>query len=297
MEAPFPETDFDFEKYGRRTRFLDKLKGTSPRINIILFLLTIATTWLVQGFWYSLSIITILLTHEMGHYLMCRRHGIGATLPYFIPLPFPPFGTMGAVIKMESRIPDRRVLFDVGVAGPLAGLALTIPAIIVGLKLSHIIPLTSVPPASYRLGESFLFSLISKLVIGEIPEGYDVILHPLAFAGWAGLFVTALNLLPIGQLDGGHITYALLGRRSVIVFRLTLFMFIAICLFLFMGWFLLILLLMWFGFKHPPPLNDLIPLDRKRKLIGAFMLVIFAISFTPIPFLDVKGIIWYIFHH
>lgn len=294
MEAPFPETDF--EKYHRRSWFLDKLKGTNPRINIILFLLTVATTWLVQGFWYSLSIITILLTHEMGHYLMCRRHGVAATLPYFIPLPLPPFGTMGAVIKMEARIPDRRVLFDVGVAGPLAGLALTIPAIIVGLKLSYIIPLTSVPPGSYQLGESFLFSLISKLIIGEISEGYDVILHPLAFAGWAGLFVTALNLLPIGQLDGGHIAYALFGRRSVIVFRLTLLMFIAICIFFFMGWFLLILLLMWFGFKHPPPLNDFTPLDRKRKLIGALVLIIFAISFTPVPFLDVKGIIWYIFH-
>ena len=136
------------------------------------------------------------------------------TLPYFIPLPLPPFGTMGAVIKMGSRIPDRRALFDVGVAGPLAGLVMIIPSLIIGLHFSKVVEVSSIGSGTISLGNSLLFSFLTRISVGTLPPGQDVVLHPLAFAGWVGLLVTALNLLPIGQLDGGHIMYALFWKKS-----------------------------------------------------------------------------------
>ncbi|RKY90430.1 site-2 protease family protein [candidate division KSB1 bacterium] len=282
-EFRFP--DFDSEEQHRRIRILGRLRSGRPQINVILFLLTIGTTYLIyRSLLYSAAIIAILLSHEMGHYLMCRRYGIRATLPYFIPMPFPPFGTMGAVIRMEQTIPNRRALFDVGVAGPLAGLIFTIPSIIFGLKMSEIVSTTSLSSDVQTLGESLMFTMLSKLVLGSIPEGYDVLLHPLAFAGWAGLFVTALNLLPVGQLDGGHIIYAILGRKSRYVFRVALLAFIFICIFYFWGWLLMILFIIWFGYRHPPPMDDVTPLDTKRKLIGGITFLIFLTSFTPVPF-------------
>jgi len=290
MQIPkiFKRDESDFPYYERRPpKLLTKLRSDSPRLNIILFLLTIVSTWFVNGFWYSISIITILLSHEMGHYFMCRKYNIRATLPFFIPFPVPPlnpFGTMGAVIKIEDRIPNRKALFDVGVAGPLAGLVFTIPALIIGLKLSTVVEIRDLSPNTLYLGESLLFSQVSRLIIGKLPEGYDVILHPMAFAGWAGLFVTALNLLPLGQLDGGHVMYAIFGQASGNIYKLVLVAFIVVCAIWYPGWLLLIILFIWFGYRHPPPTDDLTPLDHRRRILGYFVFAIFIFSFTPVPF-------------
>lgn len=253
-----------------------------PKMNIVLFFATFLTTFFINGPWYSISIMTILLSHELGHYFMCRKYKVEATLPYFIPMPFPPFGTFGAVIKMKDQIPSKKALFDIGAAGPIAGLVFAIPATIIGLYLSDVMPLTGSHYLS--LGEPLLFSAISKMVFGTIPEGFDIMLHPVAFAGWAGLFVTALNLLPIGQLDGGHIMYALLGeRKSRIVFRIGILIFCLIAGLVYHGWIVFSILLLLFGFKHPPPIDPISGIDKKRRLIGIGMFILFLISFTPVP--------------
>lgn len=248
-----------------------------------LFLLTVASTWLVNGFWYSLAIVAILLAHEMGHYLTCRRYRVPATLPFFIPMPLPPFGTMGAVIRMRGRIPDRRVLFDIAVAGPLAGLLLALPACLIGLKFSQVVVPVPGQPGTVQLGDSLLFTFLSRLVVGPLPEGADVLLHPLAFAGWAGLYVTALNLLPVGQLDGGHVIYALFPRSSRWVSIVVVALFIAVAQFVFKGWWFLILLILLFGFRHPPVLDDTRQLGPRRRALGFAMLLFFVVSFTPVP--------------
>lgn len=254
------------------------------RINIILFLCTAFTTYSVNGPWYSLTIMTILLSHEMGHFVMCRRYNVESTAPFFIPVPFPPFGTFGALIKMKGRIPNKRALFDIGAAGPIAGLVFALPAVVVGLSLSEVRTISQTETAQYLgLGEPFLFTFLAKMVVGKVPEGLDIFLHPVAFAGWAGLFVTALNLLPIGQLDGGHIIYALLGRRSEIVYKVGILAFCAIALFYYPGWILFAMLLLFFGFYHPAPMDEHTGLDLKRKLIGVAMLLVFVLCFTPVP--------------
>ena len=187
-------------------------------IHLVLFILTLLSTWLTGGLGYSIPIMLILLGHELGHYFMSRRHGMRATLPFFLPFPFSAFGTLGAVIRMESTIPSRKALFDTGAAGPLISFCLSIPAIVVGLRLSEAVPVSQLREGTIRLADPLLFSLIQRFVIGQVPENYDVILHPIGYAGWVGLFVTALNLLPVGQLDGGHIAYAFFGKRSRAVF-------------------------------------------------------------------------------
>jgi membrane-associated protease RseP (regulator of RpoE activity) len=253
-------------------------------IHIVLFILTVASTLIVGGPAYSFPIILILLGHEMGHYLMSRRYGIRATLPFFLPFPLPPFGTLGAVIRMESTVSTRKALFDTGVAGPLTSLCLSIPAIVIGLRLSELIPASQVREGVLRLADPPLFSLIQRLVLGEISEKYEILLHPIGFAGWVGLFVTALNLLPIGQLDGGHIAYALFGRKSRLISLVAITVMAFITIFYNPGWLLLLILMILFGFRHPAPMDDQTPLDGKRKLIGALAFLAFLISFTPTPF-------------
>ena len=253
-------------------------------IHIILFVLTVASTWMTGGFGYSIAIMLILLGHEMGHYFMSRRHGMKATLPFFLPFPLSPFGTLGAVIRMESTVSSRKALFDTGVAGPLTSLILSIPAIAIGLKLSVLIPTSQIREGTLRLADPFLFSLIQRLVLGDVPENYDVMLHPIGYAGWVGLFVTALNLFPVGQLDGGHIIYALFGRRSRAIFLLAIAVMAFITIFYNPGWILLLILMFLFGFRHPTPLDDQTPINGKRKLIGAIMFLAFLLSFTPAPF-------------
>jgi membrane-associated protease RseP (regulator of RpoE activity) len=254
-----------------------------PRINLLLFAATFCTTYLVNSLSYAICIMTILLAHEMGHFIMCKKYRVGATWPFFLPVPLPPFGTFGAVIKMKGNIPDKRALFDIGVAGPIGGLIFAIPILIIGLSLSEIHPIPKDATSYLGLGEPLLFSFFGKLMIGNVPEGSDVFLSPMAFAGWAGLFVTALNLLPIGQLDGGHVIYALLGKYSSIVYKVGIVIFCLFTIFVFRGWLLFAIMLLLFGFKHPPPVDPLTPLDFKRKCIGVLMLVIFVLCFSPIP--------------
>src|SRR4030043_89683 len=252
--------------------------------HIVLFILTVASTMIVGGPAYSIAIILILLGHEMGHYLVSRRYGMRATLPFFLPFPFSPFGTLGAVIRMESTTSSRKALFDTGVAGPLTSLRLSIPAIMIGLILSEVIPTPYLKEGTLRLGDPILFSFIQRLVMGEIPESYDILLHPIGYAGWVGLFVTALNLLPVGQLDGGHIAYSILGKRSRVIFLIAIAVMAFITVFYNPGWLLLVILFFFFGFRHPTPLDDLTPLDGKRKILGGIAFLAFILSFTPSPF-------------
>ncbi len=253
-------------------------------LHILLFILTVASTLFVGGPAYSITIILILLGHEMGHYFMSRRYGVRATLPYFLPFPFSPFGTLGAVIRMESTVSSRKSLFDTGVAGPFTSLLLSIPAIMIGLRFSEVIPTSQLKEGTIRLGDPLLFSLIQRLVMGKISENYDILLHPIGYAGWVGLFVTALNLLPVGQLDGGHVAYALFGRRSRIIFFVAIVVMAFITVFYNPGWLLLLILFILFGFRHPAPLDDQTPLDGKRKLMGGMAFLFFFLSFTPSPF-------------
>ena len=269
------------------------------RLHLLLFLLTLFSTFftgwisghnLLDGLFYSLGIMSILLAHEMGHFIMARKYGVPVTLPYFIPLPISPFGTMGAIIRMGGRIPNRRVLFDIGVAGPLAGLAFIVPVTMIGLRLSQIVEIDKLDENVFTLGESLFFKILAYLSVGPIGQNQDIILHPLAYAGWVGLFVTALNLLPIGQLDGGHILYALFHKKSKWLSALFYGIFLYILLFHFAGWILFIILLAIFH-KHPPTIHDGITLDPQRRILGSMVLLLFILSFTPVPFDFGEGLI------
>ncbi len=250
-------------------------------IHILLFVFTVASTWLTGGADYSVTLMVILLGHEMGHYLMSQKYGMKCSLPYFLPFPLSPFGTLGAVIRMESHLSSRKALFDTGAAGPLTGFCLSIPAIMIGLRLSEVVPASE---EGARLAAPLLFSFIQHLVMGRIAEGYEVMVHPIGYAGWVGLFVTSLNLLPVGQLDGGHVVYAVFGKRSRSFFFITLAVMIFITVFYNPGWLLLIVLIILFGFRHPAPLDDETPLDGRRKWMGGIVFAIFVLSFTPAPF-------------
>jgi membrane-associated protease RseP (regulator of RpoE activity) len=250
----------------------------------VLFLLTVLSTFVIGGLIYSVAILSILVAHETGHYLASRKYGVPSSLPYFIPFPLPPFGTLGAVIRTKGVIPHRKALFDIGSWGPLFGLVLAIPAVVVGLLLSDVVNVSQPVANSFSLADSPLFAFLQRLTIGVTPPGTDVVLHPIAYAGWVGLFITSLNLLPTGQLDGGHIIYALFGRRSKLIFRLTLVSITFISLIYNVGWLLLVIILLFIGYKHPPPLDDRTPLDWRRKVVGILTFLIFFTAFTPIPF-------------
>jgi membrane-associated protease RseP (regulator of RpoE activity) len=270
-----------------------------PLIHFVLFLATLGTTTLagalqqdvdpltdptslLLGLPFAATLMSILLFHEMGHYLLARVHGVRASLPYFIP--GPPFlvGTFGAFIRMKSPPPNRRALFDVGAAGPWAGVLLAIPAVILGLSLSEVRPLNPLE-GGIILGGSFLFSALTRLVLGVSADDVSVVLHPIALAGWFGLFVTFLNLLPVGQLDGGHVIYSLFGRWHRWVSRVAL---VAILLLGFQGWqgwFVWVVLLSLLGVDHPPTLDLFSPLDLRRKVYGWCTVGLFALTFTPVP--------------
>ncbi|MDZ7723964.1 MAG: site-2 protease family protein [candidate division KSB1 bacterium] len=285
-EYPYHHIDYSLPRFisETRRRELRRERIKSVSVHSLLFVLTVISTYLMGGVWYALPVIVILFSHEMGHYLMCRRYRVPATFPFFIPFPFlNPFGTLGAVIRIRGIIPSRKALFDIGVAGPLAGLAFTLPALYFGISMSDIVPATENTDAAFYLGESLLYKGISYLTLGPISDGYDVMLHPLAYAGWVGLFVTALNLLPIGQLDGGHVYYSLFGRRGKagsMIFLAAL----GVAVINYPGWGLLFLILLIWGRKHPPPADDSTPIDLKRRLIAGFVFIIFILSFIPEPF-------------
>ncbi len=268
--------------------------------HLVLFALTIGTTFLIgsgegvkAGLMYAGALMTILLCHEMGHYLTARKYGVPATLPFFIPVPLPPFGTMGAVIKMKGNIPNRRALLDIGAAGPLAGLIVSIPVIFIGVRLSRVVDLQGMGDDVISLGDSLLFSGITRLSIGPLAEGKDLMLHPLAYAGWVGILVTAMNLLPVGQLDGGHIIYALFPKRSRYVSAALYGMMVYVFLFHSAMWLLWLILLAVFH-RHPPTLSDSIPLDTGRKVVGVFTLLAFVATFSPAPFAEVQGLVSYL---
>ncbi len=242
--------------------------------------------WYV-GFWYSATILLILGAHELGHYFACRYYHIDASLPYFLPLPppFPLTGTLGAFIRIRQPVTSKRQLFDIGIAGPLAGFFFAVPALFVGLALSHV---ARVPPdfSGLELGEPLLFKLATALVWGPIPQGYSLNLHPMAFAAWFGLLATALNLFPIGQLDGGHICYTVLGRHSTIVTLVMMGVAVVLASFsasLVVWAVLLVVMLFAFGAKHPPVIDERLPLDATRTALAIVALAVFLLSFTPAP--------------
>jgi Zn-dependent protease len=316
---------------------LNAAPPANTRVNAILLVLTILSVWLagamyaysynhpnaeinslvelyrvtLMNFWdglpFALSLMAILLAHEFGHYLMGRRHKENVTLPFFIPLPIPGgIGTMGAVIQMKSPVKNRRLLLDIGIAGPIAGLVVAIPVLLLGLSLSKLGP---VQPFSQLEGNSILYLLLKFSVFGKLLPapvdyngmaplvywvkyvitgtpapigGLDVQLNPIAWAGWVGLLVTSLNLIPAGQLDGGHVMFALFGkrvRRMLIPIMITL----AVLGFFWQGWWLWVALLFVFGRVSDEPLDQITQLDKPRKVIAVLVVLLFILVFIPIP--------------
>lgn len=236
------------------------------------------------GIPYSISVLAILLAHEMGHYLTCRYYGIRATLPYAIPAPIPfPFGTLGAVIRIKAPFRDRRQLFDVGIAGPLAGFVLIVPALIIGLGYSTDFAPPSPRGTTYEFGEPLLFRLAADLFVPS-GEEWNINLHPIGWAAWFGMLATGMNLLPIGQLDGGHIVYALLGRRGHrTVSYAALGGLVALGIWCFFGYLCFAVILVFMGLRHPPPSMRTGPLDRRRILAAVFGLLLLILTFIPTP--------------
>lgn len=264
--------------------------GTAPSLDVPNIL-----SHLHWGIPFAAALMGILLAHELSHYFVARRYGSPVSLPYFIPMPNL-LGTMGAVITQKAPMRDRKSLFDIGIAGPLGGLVVAIPLLILGLSLSTVQPPPPDLDVALQEGNSLLYIGLKYLVFGELlpSNGRDVWIHPVAFAGWAGLLVTMINLIPVGQLDGGHVSYALLGRKAWSL-----------------GYALIAAMLGWGGFlllrgneaggfwalwglinlllnrKHPPPLNDVTPVRSRRVLLGVVMLVIFILLFMPSPLREI----------
>jgi membrane-associated protease RseP (regulator of RpoE activity) len=258
-------------------------------VNAALFLATVGTTLLVGalnrggnpfrnppdlllGVPFSFSIILILGSHEIAHYLAARRLGVAATLPYFLPVPHPMTGTMGAFIRITSPVPSRSALVRVGIAGPLVGFLVALPLCFVGLLLSQ--PVARSATKGIELGSPLVFALLSKLAHPNLGPELDVLLHPMAFAGWLGLFVTALNLLPVGQLDGRR-----WPRYSLVIVAAMLLMG-----FFWLGWPFWAMLTVVFGLRHPPPLDDITPLSRADRWLALVALLLIVLTFTPAPF-------------
>lgn len=309
---------------------------SNPWVNLLMFLLTVASvffagvmyayqgppTWgpealpylktaLGGGLAFTASLLAILLAHEFGHYLAARYHGTAVTLPYFIPFPFSYFGTMGAFIRLKAPPKNRRILLDIGLAGPVAGMVVALPVLYLGLHLSQVAPLPAVLRAGEGLmleGNSLLYLFMKWLVKGQLlPHpavyqtaplwhwvryivtgrplplgGTDVLLHPVAWAGWAGLLVTALNLIPAGTLDGGHVLFSALGDKARRFFPFILGG-LALLGLVWTGWWLWAFLLLWLGRTYAEPLDMVTPLDTKRRWWAFFGLVLFLLVFTPVP--------------
>ncbi len=233
---------------------------------------------------FALPLMSIIFIHEMGHYYISKKHGIPTSLPYFLPIPpvLPNFniGTIGAVISSREPLPNKKALFDVGIAGPVAGFCVAIPVTAIGIayaKIVPIVPLDALPLGETVFGSSFLIDFLARLIL-DIPKGFTIDMNPILFAGWVGLLITSLNLLPAGQLDGGHIFRAVLGDKQKYAG------FLAIVIMIFTGWiFFAFFIIFLIGFMHPPPLNDKTKLDNKRKLLFLLALAILVLSFIPFP--------------
>jgi len=285
--------------------------------HVLLFLLTFATTTLTGmghyaaflsefgavpvtprlallagGLWYSVPILLILGAHEMGHYLACRWYRVDATLPFFLPFPPLPYltenltGTFGAVIRIREAFPTRAILFDIGVAGPIAGFAVLVPALILGLSLSTVVRAPADTSGLLYLGEPLLFQWGTRLIFGPVADGYTLNMHPIVFACWFGMLATALNLLPFGQLDGGHITYATLGRWSTPISIATVATAV-IMTFIATSWLvmtvLMVVMLLLFGPRHPRVIHEHEPIGRTRHVVAVLALIILILCFTPVP--------------
>ncbi len=315
-------------------------RPTRVSVNIILFILTVLSVMLVgaeqpvapsspgigqviallksllSGWPYALSLMGILLAHELGHYFTSRYHKTPATLPYFIPLPVPPLGTMGAAILMQGTPKNKRVLFDIGVAGPLAGMLVAVPVLLLGLSMSKMVTIHPVDGILQQEGNSILYLFAKFLFFGKLlpaPAGLhgqsfwlywlkyfftgrpapigasDVLIHPVAFAGWAGLLVTALNLIPAGTLDGGHLVYSLFGDRASKAYPFIFGTLLLLGLF-WSGWWIWAILLLWLGRVHAEPLDQITPLDPARRLIAVLVILIFLLTFSPVPFAVFTGL-------
>ena len=235
-----------------------------------------------NGVPFAATLLFILVTHELGHFLLSKIHRVPASLPLFIPGPPHFIGTFGAIIRIRGPILSRRALFDIGVAGPLAGFIVAVVALVVGLQLSTVVDRTAT--FGLQLGEPLLLKFMAWLIVGSLPPQADVLLHPVAFAAWFGLFVTSLNLIPIGQLDGGHVAYALWGRRQ----RTLAFAVVPILIMLgfvgWPGWFLWAFMAGIWGLAHPPVRDPHTPLGRGRTIVGWIALAVFVLTFAPVPF-------------
>ncbi|MCA1558972.1 MAG: site-2 protease family protein [Acidobacteria bacterium] len=309
--GPFEPEPFDpgYPVIPPRRRFQTKLWK-----HVLLFALTLITTtlvgalhyagfrarfdpdavrfdwWLLAGgLWYSAPALLFLGAHEMGHYVACRYYNVDASLPYFLPLLIPTLGfqtgTLGAVIRIREAFQTRTMLFDIGIAGPLSGFLVLIPMLFLGLSLSEVLPAPPQLDAVY-LGEPLLFQWFTRLVLGTVQDGYSLNAHPLVFAAWLGMLATALNLLPFGQLDGGHISYALFGRASSYISIATVGTALVMT-FVTISWLLLTLMMLVMLFVlgpgHPRVIHEYEPLGPGRRRLALVALVILVICFTPVP--------------
>ena len=281
-----------------------------PWLNVVLFILTCFSTVLVgaaqmgsyngtfdsfdritQSPWaflagglpFSLAVMSILFSHEMGHYLMCRYYRVDASLPYFIPFPFLSLvGTMGAFIKIRAPIRDRGALLDIGVAGPIAGFVVAVVALVVSIGQSHfVVPQNLV--GSYELGEPLIFKIVEYAMGMTPPAGMESYLHPVSVAAWFGFLATALNLLPAAQLDGGHITYAMFQSHHNRISKAVVAILLPLAVLYWFGWWVWIVLLLVLKLQHPPTLDDSVPLKRRHVVLGWIGLILLILCFMPAP--------------
>lgn len=247
--------------------------------------LTFLGELLISGWRYAVAVMTILVCHEAGHFLQARRYGVRSSLPYFIPMPISPLGTFGAVIAMDAKMGSRKALFDVGITGPLAGLVPTLICCVWGLSLSHFVPLGG---EGLRFGDPLILRWLAQPILGPTPAGCDIALNPILFAGWVGLLVTSLNLLPVGQLDGGHVLYALLRKRArpvavVVLIGVTIAVIVGTAVYHYPGWVLMLALLLLIGPNHPPTDDDNVRLGPVRTVLGWLTLAFIFLGLTPMP--------------
>jgi membrane-associated protease RseP (regulator of RpoE activity) len=251
---------------------------------------TIASLRDFLGFWplgvpFAAALLGILGVHELGHYFAARRYRMDVTLPYFIPLPNMFTGTLGAVIRIRSPFESRRSLFDVGIAGPVAGLLVAIPVVAIGLARAQMMTVAPNGSDVMIFNEPLLFQAMARIIAGPRPAGMDIVMNPLLLAGWWGFFLTALNLLPVSQLDGGHVAYALLGHRHRVLAWATVAAVAAVALYTRnLGFFVMLGLIVLMGVDHPPALNDLTPIGRGRRVLGVAVFVLWLLLVTPDPF-------------
>ncbi len=246
---------------------------------------------LLDGIPYAVSLLAILMAHEMGHYLVGRRLRAPLSLPYFLPLPVPPLGTLGAVITMSGPVRNRRHLLAIAAAGPLAGLVVAIPVLLIGLSMSERTSRCQPPVSSWRRAIHCSISALKFITFGQLlpSGGLDVVVSPIAFAGWAGILITGLNLIPAGQLDGGHIVYALVGARYARYVLYAVLAALAVLAIFWQGWLLWMVLIFLFGRTRLAPLDEITELTTPQKVFAAAMLVLFFVVFTPVPLSVVGG--------